>query len=657
MEKIGIQDIVSYQFLSAPALSPDGAKLAYLLTRSDWKENGYQTDLHVLDTATGENFVPVGAGKDGDFLWEDAHTLLVRAAYEEADECKPYAPFASFYRVDARSGEKTKAFEIPGDVLTVKKVSAGLYAATVFVDRNAPDPAVTPEDECKEYLDYHIVEEAPLWENGVGYVSGKRAVLHLFREADGSLTPVTNETTEVRDFRVGGTKLAIIGRDWHDTLQDRLSGLSLYDIESGETTVVVPQETAKVGRADFVDGGKLLYTLSDNKLYGDGQLGDFYLYDIVSGESRMLCGHDDLAVGGGVLSDMVYGKGTVWKAVGGKVYFAALHGFERALYSVDVTGTVQKEAAIPGGSVEFFDADASGVYLAGTAEDDGMNLYRADAAGLQKLTDVNAEALRGKFISYPEYTPFFNREETRIDGWVLKPYGYDETKKYPAVLEIHGGPRAAYGTGFVHEMQALASAGYFVFFCNPRGSEGRGEAFADIRGRHGTVDYDDLMEFTDYILARYPQIDETRVAAAGGSYAGFMCNWIEGHTDRFAAIVSQRSVSDFVADYCISDLGFTYDREATLGNPWDDTEKLWFHSPYKYAPFAKTPILFLHSLEDYDCTIDQGVMMFQAMKYFGVPTRMCLFEGENHELSRSGKPRHRVRRLRELTNWIGKYLA
>ena len=207
----------------------------------------------------------------------------------------------------------------------------------------------------------------------------------------------------------------------------------------------------------------------------------------------------------------------------------------------------------------------------------------------------------------------------------------------------------------MHEMQAFASKGYFVFFCNPRGSEGKGEEFADIRGKHGTIDYDDLMAFMDHILEICPQIDPKRVAVAGGSYAGFMCNWIVGHTDRFAAIASQRSVSDFVADFCISDIGFTYDREAAGGDPWNNTEKLWFHSPYRYAPYAKTPILFIHALCDYDCTIDQGVEMFQAMKYFGVPSRMCLFEGENHNLSRNGKPRHRIRRLREIAAWIDRY--
>ena len=135
-----------------------------------------------------------------------------------------------------------------------------------------------------------------------------------------------------------------------------------------------------------------------------------------------------------------------------------------------------------------------------------------------------------------------------------------------------------------------------------------------------------------------------------------MCNWIEGHTDRFAAIASQRSISNWVADFGSSEIGFTFDANEMGADPWTGMEKMWQQSPLKYACNARTPILFIHSLGDYNCTVDQGIEMFAAMKYFGVPARMCLFEGENHSLSRSGKPRHRLRRLSEMMNWFDKYL-
>ena len=117
-----------------------------------------------------------------------------------------------------------------------------------------------------------------------------------------------------------------------------------------------------------------------------------------------------------------------------------------------------------------------------------------------------------------------------MDGWVLLPYGYDPSETYPGVLTIHGGPRTVYGPTFYHEMQALAGAGFFVFFCNPEGSSGCGNAFGDLRGKYGTIDYEDIMAFTDAVLETYPQIDSKRLAVIGGSYGGFMVNWVNGPT-------------------------------------------------------------------------------------------------------------------------------
>ncbi len=238
----------------------------------------------------------------------------------------------------------------------------------------------------------------------------------------------------------------------------------------------------------------------------------------------------------------------------------------------------------------------------------------------------------------------------------MKPVDYEEGKKYPAILDIHGGPKTVYGEVFFHEMQYWANAGYFVFFCNPRGSDGRGNEFADIRGKYGTIDYDDLMAFTDAVLAKYPGIDRERVGVTGGSYGGFMTNWIIGHTDRFRAAASQRSIANWVSMGFTSDIGFYFEEDQVSTTPWQDIDKVWWHSPLKYADKVSTPTLFIHSEEDYRCWLAEGLQMFTALKYFGVDARLCMFRGESHELSRSGKPKHRIRRLQEITDWFDKYL-
>ena len=245
-----------------------------------------------------------------------------------------------------------------------------------------------------------------------------------------------------------------------------------------------------------------------------------------------------------------------------------------------------------------------------------------------------------------------------LHGWVLLPDGFDKKKKYPAVLDVHGGPRAVYTNAFFHEMQVWASKGYVVFFTNIRGSDGRGDEFADIRDKYGSVDFDNLMDFTDAVLAKYPNIDPKRVCETGGSYGGFMTNWIIGHTDRFCCAASQRSIANWVSFTFISDIGLYFgpDQCGAKGLFGDvNTEFLWNHSPLKYAENVKTPTLFIHSDEDFRCPLPEGMQMMQALAVRNIETRLVIFKGENHELSRGGKPVHRIRRLDEITGWFEKH--
>ena len=238
----------------------------------------------------------------------------------------------------------------------------------------------------------------------------------------------------------------------------------------------------------------------------------------------------------------------------------------------------------------------------------------------------------------------------------MKPHGCRKGKTYPAILHIHGGPRTVFGDVFHHEMQMWAGAGYFVFYCNPRGSDGRGNEFGDISGKYGTVDYQNLMEFTDEMLKAYPQADPSRVAVVGGSYGGFMTNWVIGHTHRFAAACAQRSIANWVSFEHTTDIGYFFTPSQMKATTRTDVEKLWFHSPLQYAPKAKTPTLFIHSEQDYRCWMSEGLSMFSALKLNGTPTRLVLFHGENHELSRSGRPQNRIRRMEEILNWFNRYL-
>jgi dipeptidyl aminopeptidase/acylaminoacyl peptidase len=225
------------------------------------------------------------------------------------------------------------------------------------------------------------------------------------------------------------------------------------------------------------------------------------------------------------------------------------------------------------------------------------------------------------------------------------------------IVEIHGGPRSAYGNSFMHEFQLLAGQGYAVMYINPWGSGGYAEDFqTGLPEHYGEQDYLDIMEAVDHCIKTYDFIDTAHLGVLGGSYGGFMTNWIITHTDRFRAAVTMRSISNWVSFFGTSDIGWTFGLREMGGVPWIDEEKYMSKSPIRYVKNVKTPTLILHSEEDYRCPMEQGEQLFTALKFLGVPTELVRTPGENHELSRSGKPKHREIRLEHILRWFKTYL-
>ena len=313
------------------------------------------------------------------------------------------------------------------------------------------------------------------------------------------------------------------------------------------------------------------------------------------------------------------------------------------------------------GAVFFMDVSDHAIAFARETADSLGEIFEMNLDGteIRQVTSMNAQVLKDKYVAMPQRIDYTSSGE-QLHGWVLQPKDFNKKKTYPAVLDIHGGPRAVYGEIFFHEMQVWASKGYFVFFTNIRGSDGRGDVFADIRGKYGYVDFENLMDFTDAVLKAYPNIDPKRVCETGGSYGGFMTNWIITHTDRFCCAASQRSISNWISMSLISDIGpdFGPDQCGASGLFGDaNTAALWEHSPLCRADKVTTPTLFIHSDEDYRCPLPEGIQMMQALAVQNVETRLVIFHGENHELSRSGKPAHRIRRLTEITDWFDRHSA
>ena len=286
------------------------------------------------------------------------------------------------------------------------------------------------------------------------------------------------------------------------------------------------------------------------------------------------------------------------------------------------------------------------------------DLYISDLAGNKerRLTNLNDTLWKQLQFADVERFTYKSADDWDVDGFLVKPLGWQEGKKYPMILSVHGGPSGQYGVDWYHEFQVYAAKGYAVLFTNPRGSTGYGQKFErGIFGEWGGKDYTDVMNGVDTALKRYPWIDTEHMGVTGGSYGGFMTNWIVGHTDRFKAAVTLRSVVNFISDEGTRDGAYGH-ADDFGGDLFEKFDLYWDRSPLKYAKNVKTPTLILHSDNDFRVPLEQGEQWFRALRHFGVTTEIVMFPRENHNLTRTGEPRHLVESLNWQLYWFDRFL-
>lgn len=658
MENLKLKDFLDYKYLSNLEFSPNGENAGFVVNVTNYDDNNYQSNIWLLNNKTKKYSKLTSLNEERSFLWIDNSTIVFPTARDAKlkEKVSQGEKWTAYYSIDINGGEADKYMQIPLIVTAIKMIDKDNFVLTAKYDNygiNLND--LTGEErnkavaKLKEEKDYEVLDEIPFWSNGGGFTNQKRNRLYLYNRVSNEVTPLTCEHTVVTYFSYKDGKVLYVGNVFEGKLEQR-EGIFCYDIDSKTTETLLPIDANfRVSYAEFLEDA-VICALNDCKEYGMNQNPSFYV--IKSGKLELLKKHDTWMMNT-VGSDCRYGGGKSYRVVNGKLYFPTTVFKDSFLNTIDLAGneTVLTNA---NGSVDVYDVYGDEILFAGLRGIRLQEIYSLKDGKETQVTTFNENIYTDKKLSIPEKCNFVN-DGIEIEGWVLKPVDFDETKTYPAILDIHGGPKTVFGEVFYHEMQVWANMGYFVFFCNPRGGDGRGNAFADIRGKYGTIDYDDLMKFTDVVLEKYP-IKADRIGVTGGSYGGFMTNWIIGHTDRFRCAASQRSIANWVSKFGTTDIGYYFNADQNASTPWINQEKLWWHSPMKYADKAKTPTLFIHSEEDYRCWLAEGIQMFTALKYHGVEARLCMFRGENHELSRSGKPKHRVRRLEEMTNWFEKYL-
>ena len=662
LRTITAEDLYEFNTVAEVRISPDGQNVVYTVQRVDRKTEKKYTNLWVVSTKEGEpRQFTVGDQHDGSGRFSPDGKMIAFLS-DRRDREKP----AQIYLIPFTGGEARRLTQIDGEIGEISWSPDGKQILCTVRKKDA-EVLEREKDEQKKKL---------------GVVS--RHYERLFYKLDG-YGYLPHERTHIWtvDSRTGRAKQLVedaVYDERHPTWSPDGKWIAFMsnrsenpDLTPDRTDLfIMPRTGGKIHKIETPVGEKYLPSYSPD--------GKWIAYIGVEGEglsyknaslwvvpadgnkpARNFTGKFDVHVDSSTINDVGSPEtmAPTWSKDGKRVYFnTVLHGSTK-LASISVKGDDLRDEIGEGGVVGSFSLDNAQeklAYFYGRINDP-VQIYVRDMATSKErqLTRLNKH-LDWIDLGKVEEVWFKGPAGNDLQGWILKPPGFDATKKYPSIMEIHGGPLTQYGKFFMHEFYYLAAHGYVVYFSNPRGGRGYGEEHAKgIYGDWGNVDYADLMAWADY-MAKRPYIDSDRMGVTGGSYGGYMTVWIIGHTQRFKAAVTQRCVSNFVSMWGSSDFNWTFQME--LGNkpPFEDLQNFWTHSPIAYIGNARTPTLVLHNEFDLRCPIEQGEQVFVALKKLGVDSEMVRFPDEFHGLSRTGRTDRRIARLNHILRWFDTYL-
>jgi dipeptidyl aminopeptidase/acylaminoacyl peptidase len=652
------KDILNFHWVADPQISPDGREIAYVRITVNEKEDRYETSLWLVETSGGIPR-PLTAGPyDSAPRWSpDSHTL----AFLRGADNKP----SQLYLLPMGGGEAEKLTDLP------KGASAAVWSpdgsTVAFTSRTLAEDMKEHPDPKKS--DVRVITRAVYRENGEGWLDAGRHS-HVWTVAVGRPRPgkprqVTSGAYDEEELAWSrdGSRLFFIS--------DRVD--EPYYFPPDANVYAVPPAGGPLETVVDIDGPIFQAAPSpDGRSMGFvGFMNPPHIHSYSSAEvfvaqggaAKQLTARHDFEVGDDIIGDQHppkagSGGGLLWTGDGkGLVTVVTEHGRSN-LARIDVSSQRVEFLTSGDHDVEAYSAtpDTSKFALVIADSTHLGELYLLEGRKLLRLTHENDELLGGLSLSEPEEISYPSFDGLKINAWIFKPPDFRPDGKYPFILDIHGGPHTAYGHNFFHEFQWMAAQGYVVLAPNPRGSTSYGEDFANIiQYRYPGDDYKDLMAGVDEVLHR-GFVDEKRLGVTGGSGGGLLTNWVVTQTGRFAAAVSQRSIGDWSAFWYTTDFSL-FTPFWFKSTPFHDPEEFLSRSPVRFAENIVTPLMLVEGEEDLRTPSGSGgETMFRALKAQKKPTVMVTFPGENHELSRSGKPSHRIERLRHILNWFDKYL-
>lgn len=679
-------DLLRFAMADDPQVSPDGSQVAWVRTAIDPDANRYRAVIVLTDVASGSDRDLVEGTHP---RWSPSGEQIAFLARDEAAAPLAAPPSAESFLdampqlwvMDARPGAEARR-------ITGLRTGAGApawspdgrtLAFTTYVHAERGLEMSPPVEDDDPYVRFNrdvLVVTRSVWKSDSLGLVGDYVRQIAVVPADGGAAPrlITAGAHHLGApvWSPDGAQLAAAGNLEPDGDLQRRQAIYLVD----PTGAAEPRALfwlAEMRGTDLAwspDGRLIAVCGHDDAPKGHYGFQKLWLVDIVTGSGECVSQQHDVSLGD-------YSRNQDMRRYGGQDGPRWLPDGSALLVLVNERGTVnvarfdrasrELEPVTQGDhSVCAFTLAADGrtlAYVAGDHVTPGdvwslqLDSGRPGAEGPRRLSEVNA-ALAGELeLVWPER--FVSRSSgVEVEGWVMLPPNLKEGERCPVILYTGGGPGGMRASVFTHEWQLYASQGYAVVNCNARGNYGYGEAFSDApRGAWGGLDYEDNIAFLREVVDAHPQIDGSRLAVAGGSYGGFMASWIAARHQEFRAVVVDRTLFNRYAFGGTSDIGVLLDHIEFDGkNPWEAPDEYLKWSPISYVDGIRSPTLVVHSALDYRCPIDQGEQLYAALKVLGVTTELVRFPDETHELSRAGKPWHRVARLERYLDWFERHL-
>jgi dipeptidyl aminopeptidase/acylaminoacyl peptidase len=651
-------DLFKFVWVADPQISPDGSRVAFVRVWVNQKADRYDTALWIVSTSGGAPRQLTAGPRDSSPRWSpDGRMLAFTRSAEKEGRPQP----SQIYLLSFDGGEAQPLTEMPLGAGGMEWSPDGrtiAFQSTEEVKKEMPSPehgeakdkpagtnGDAKEKPPEHKSDVRVITRATYRFNGPGYINSqfKSHIWTVSVPAVSGELPKPKQVTR-GSFSEGslawspnGSRIYYVANRVLETYYEE-PRTSLYSV-APDGSDEKPVLSFNGGMGDYAfsnDGNHIAFggVLTEKPVLSYKQP-DLFVADNAAGASvKNLTANYDFDIGGGIGGDQHAPRGgspgsVVWSKNDRYLYVNVAEHGQANLKRIDAaTGRVEPL----------------------TTGDHEVISYTATPDAAKMALVISTSTNIGDLFVLDTF------DGKKVQAWIQKPPNFDPSKKYPFILEIHGGPHGAYGFTFTHEFQWMAAKGYVVLYTNPRGSTSYGQDFGNvIQYNYPGDDYKDLMAGVDELVKR-GYIDDKKLGVTGGSGGGVLTNWTVGHTQRFAAAVSQRSIADWS--------GFWYTADFTLftptwfrGAPWEDPQDYANRSPITYVKNITTPMMFIEGEADYRTPpANGGEIMFRALKYRHIPTAMVRFPNESHELSRSGAPWHRVERLQHIVNWFDKYL-